>query len=637
MAHNYYCTSCGKALSQETVLIDMQRVLSAVGSFKTLKFRMTLKEVEELIKSGTPAEDNFRSCKITFRKFVECVANENNLGSAQISELTIQDIIDYTSEIDFAPTEQKSTKQHGFFDDDDDEDDAEQPAEEAAAPAEKPKSAAIIALERKSTKVADASFTKSDLKPDLELVRSLFDNESQTYCFKLKAQRMPADDNTSVFLAYTAYVGQGSADYSDAPDARVCPKCGTPLFEHAGLAEHKLITFIGSQKSGKTSTIVSLVDFSRSALTLLDPRNPIWGNNGAFVKADEEIYKHLRNVEVCDLRSPSKRLSEDLDYYHQGISPVKTPLEPGHAYSATFEIKNNVRASSTLLTLTDIPGELLDIRKGTILKTETVTNFPAALACDGMVLCFDAASDPAELTETAIGVSSCANAFQELIAEKKHPGKAVPMMITFNKCADLEEDTPLAMKNIANAVARSYVFRDEKSRMEAAKNFAYEGVRKAMSKKGFLEQAYQSHLRIAPFGHPAPSAADIDLAKQEGRESEVTNRRPDGSIIYPRPRNIQKLMYWILAVSGCIPVDSKYEPKPHAPEPECYMPKGYVFSRIQFRSDVPNKRDGDLQEAAARCYLFENPGTVDRDYVQNFNNWAALSWTRTFGKNNLRE
>ena len=47
MSYSYYCTKCGRRLSQERVLYDMQYLLTEGESihFKTLRFRLDRKSV----------------------------------------------------------------------------------------------------------------------------------------------------------------------------------------------------------------------------------------------------------------------------------------------------------------------------------------------------------------------------------------------------------------------------------------------------------------------------------------------------------------------------------------------------------------------------------------------------------------
>ena len=91
MAYKYYCLNCGKTLSQETVLFDLQHLLieDENTEFNTLRLRLTLGELTALIASGTPVEENYRSCTLPLAQIMGYISNENNLNDPRIAGLTM--------------------------------------------------------------------------------------------------------------------------------------------------------------------------------------------------------------------------------------------------------------------------------------------------------------------------------------------------------------------------------------------------------------------------------------------------------------------------------------------------------------------------------------------------------------------
>ena len=79
MAYNYYCTYCGRELSQDTVFFDMQSVLTGSTSkeneFKILKFLVTKSELEAIVAAGTQEDMGFARCKLTLQLLMNYISN----------------------------------------------------------------------------------------------------------------------------------------------------------------------------------------------------------------------------------------------------------------------------------------------------------------------------------------------------------------------------------------------------------------------------------------------------------------------------------------------------------------------------------------------------------------------------------
>ena len=95
-------------------------------------------------------------------------------------------------------------------------------------------------------------------------------------------------------------------------------------------------------------------------------------------------------------------------------------------------------------------------------------------------------------------------------------------------------------------------------------------------------------------------------------------------------------MRWVLSVSGCIPTEASYALNPAAVP---FKLHDFCISRPQLRNQNPgcdnDKRYGnidDIQEAMARCALFENPGRFDKELVGKHDQKWSLPLVRVQSK-----
>ena len=596
MAYDFYCSYCGKQLNQNTVLFDMQYLLtrSKERTFNILKFRMTQAELKALIASGEPAENGYRSCKLTLTEVMTYISNRNNLKNSVIAQLTMEDISKYLEQ-GFGNTTAAAKDDDPFgFDADEEMEEEEDLSEEIQVPYVTPP--AIQAIEEKDEANKDRAFTKSILRSDFEVLKGLFD-QNETIVFEIKEETDVDNEGQDVLTGYNLNLTVGG--YMDV-DARVCPKCGTKVFNHAGTAQHQAVAFIGYAASGKTSTILALTHYAENYM-ITGFGSDIWDGS--------KVISSVATVEVLD---KSTQLRADLKGYGQGVAPAKTDLQQRtDAYSATFRIKNKAQNRYYLLTLTDLPGELCN-DDGTV-KKETVHNtFPVALSCDAFIACFDTQSINQSgggdgVVDKVMNVCRWADEFQKMRASHNEVKTYAPTMVLFTKCKELEvaQEPPLPKKMLL-PLAQMYSLKDEKRRIEA--NNLYRFVCDQFDQFGQLKKAYHAMMRCSPFGYMAPSEND---------------RRNGAQAHAPTPKNIDVLMNWLLSVVGCIPTEASYAISP-ADVP--YRLDKFCISRPQLRSQNPGngKEIGDVEESMARCALFENPGHFDEGFVANYASKARL-------------
>lgn len=650
MAYPFYCTHCGRQLNQEEVLMDMQSILTGDTKVRLnlLKFRLTMKEFMALYNGGVPVGEGFRNCKLSFEQLLSFMANENNLADPAIKSLTIQELKEYLGKGDLgsvqvesstAPKKKETSPEALIFAglDDEEEDDPffagqeESASAEPIKPAEPKVPAAIQALldsgrkaidETKSTlsagsneAVDDILFVKIRLGDDLEKLYSLF-AEKNSITFGLHLFEEDDNDGKKLLTAYRLRMHKSEFKI----DGRICPHCETAVFEHAGTARHQSVAFIGYRGSGKTSTILALTHYAENAIQgALDPE--IWGTEpgiGSILQA--------QTIGKCE------RLIQDLERYPHGIAPPRTPAgKRDDAYSVTLRIKSRANGGKWhLLTLVDLPGELCKFPspetgelRARIDANNILQQFQIALSADAYVVCFDTAAknDNETVAQKVANTCTWADDFQILRANaNRHKGDSslsVPMMVLFTKCTDLEGDSPVLTPKSApgfTPLKDVYMFRKEQLVIED--NPVYRQVMEQFRHAGNLNQAFHAVLRSSPFGGPAPSEDDL-------------KKDPSLKTVPTSPRNIDKLMRWLLCVSGCIPTEAEYRKFPDEPSAHTTR-EGYCIQPPQNRSRNPIDDD----EALARCALFENPGCHDIKRVDNLGSPAILRLEYKFWKPN---
>jgi hypothetical protein len=185
-----------------------------------------------------------------------------------------------------------------------------------------------------------------------------------------------------------------------------------------------------------------------------------------------------------------------------------------------------------------------------------------------------------------------------------------PVMILYTKCPELEGAGEKTKHSAPiDRIKYSYIFRDERNAI--SKNQVYGAVGQQFENYDNLKNVYISRLRCSPYGFPA-----------------LPNDEAEGRL--PEPSNVDLLMRWILAVTGCIDPEATYYPDHDDPHKTFSVSNNFI-SRAQYRAQVPvgTGNDGDVHEALNRCFLFENPGKVDELLVPNYDNWAELAKIRT--------
>lgn len=623
MAYEFYCTNCASRVNTETVLFDMQELLTGDASKKLqiLKFRMTEQELREFAKTGKQLNNDEYQCTLTLPVLMKFIGGEHNLNVPAAAELTMEQLNEFVNAMGgttAAPVVKDDEEEDLFGSLSLDEPEEEEPEKTTdEQPQEKSWPQAIEDMKLKDTTMDSMEFAEGRLRDDLRLVlQLLIQNDSYTFTLKLLSE----DDDKGGSVLYGMIIGK--PDGRNMPlENRVCPSCGAKIFPHAGTAEHRAVVFIGDQSSGKTSTILALSHYAVNHLQF-DIGSPIW--RGATT---------INGVEEIALLEPALELQKEMANFHRGVAPKKTDVkERDNAYSATFMIKSKAGSKETrrIITLTDLPGELCEWGGG--LKTDKILNeFAVALACDTFVTCFDTttvqqARDGSGESNTVqdkegnwvlrtppmIVNDTClwADKFQTMLMQQSGKKAYVPTMLLFTKCKELEDQQTAASTTakVVNLLQEVYMFKEEQVAIK--KNSLYEFACQKFGSTGNLEQAFHAVMRCSPFGYPAPAANMLELDPSLREKVHL-----------PMPKNIDDLMRWVLMVSGCIPVEAKY--RTTITGNNFYELNNYFIDRTQYRCENPRYTGRNPDEGLARCRLFANPGVHDKETVSKYGNKAA--------------
>lgn len=620
MEHKYFCTYCGRELNQGIVLFDLQHVLTgdAKERFDILSFRLTKEELDKLLNAGTRGDQSYVHYDLTLEEFLKHVSNAHNLNDPVIRGLTMEQITSFLEAMtkkEYGDAFEPSTGGGDEFDDlfggTADTDSRAAPVQEDT-PDDHDWPEPIKALRSKDTTNKSLAETQKMIQHDLKILKKLF-GESGSFHMELLPLEEDDDFRQKVLYGYRSFAGTARRNITvDA--ARMCCYCGRPVFNHAGTAEHRSVAFIGDQKSGKTSTILALAHYVQNAITGAMSQDPIWGGS-----------KGIDTILDAELLSNDERLKADLSKYEDGRPPDKTEKDK-EAYSATFRIKNKAQKDKYyILTLTDLPGELCDPNSGKIDVDNIMNRFPVALACEMFILCFDSTTARGPKANRMVeNACKWGNEFQKIRQEywqnsvsndkKNATGDDcfAPVMILYTKCEELEQvkedEEPKKVSRGVDRIAESYIF--QKERREIEKNEIYSRAGSRFKDYDNLQNVYMARLRCSPFGF-APEV------------------RTDGTTSTPRPIHVDDLMRWILSVACCIDTEATFYPDLSDHQMKKKIP-GNFLERPQYRAQKPagNGKDGDLKEALARCYLFENPGEVDKSLVEVYDNPALLAKAR---------
>lgn len=624
MSFEYYCTNCGRKITQNDVLFDLQYIITRDKNkrLNILKFRMPLNKLTALYNSGVPTEGGFRKITLTLKQFLNIVCDKCNLDdpSGVIAELTMDEILEYTGVGGFSVTEDTDEATEDIFGNSGDApefgsifDETENPHKESERKEDKNLPDAIYALQKQDTTNKDITMTRSLLSEDFKCLQTLF-RENGSYEFQLELLTEKDNNGEAVITGYKLFPAL-YIDGSSAP--RICPgspnrPCDYPVFPFAGTAQHHRVVFFGPQESGKTSLLISLTHYATEGMKIALGEN-LWRNAERITAVKEiSLLNRKDNLEQSGNTSDDvirdRSLHADLDLFIQGIAPGKTDANrSSSAYSATLRLQD-CNGKFHLLTMTDLPGELIHNTSGEIELSDLDTKFPTALSCDAYVVCFDTSKHATIQNQVNVTIDSV-NTLQGLHAKKRGSNAHIPMIVVYTKCAELEQEETLPNPGQLPGgfgVAATHMFCGEWKKIR--EDEAYRYVFEQLNQSEHTKDAFKAALRCSAYGYPAPTQMDVKTGAAHHA---------------PRPLYVDHLMKWILAVCCCIPVEGEFRKTFNS---SCgWSEPNNFFSRLQLRKEKPIS----FAEALARTIMFANPGNIDEKFVQSYGSNLAEMRAKT--------
>lgn len=668
MPFDFSCTHCGKHLTPADVLFEMSSLFlrGDRNSFHYLTMRVLPEELENIMARGELVDgyqDRYECC-LSFSTVIDLMGNQRNLNVPAFQELTLDDVIYFLEnrhkrfvipENDDGPHYSSSSQEYDLPEDlpptasqTDPEDDViaqKQQHEEKMKPFHD-----VLTRQSEEQASVDLSERETRLANDLEQLRASFNNEDGMFRVVIEPIYDPTEDDGSILTGWKSYRISGTGalvPLSRNKDARLCPECLEKIFAGAGTAVHRTVVFIGSHGTGKTSAILAashLLHYCGED----EEESSIW--NGV----------KLYNFRQRDMCSPSRQMIEEFKGYSHALAPAKTDTirvgassEMHKAYSSTFRLVDRYN-TTTLLSLLDAPGEICKETNGTIDEEMIEKHFNIILTSDAYVLCFEHPKGEEERkkrealiqqrkTESGVvsnrtsanpddiaipmppakKVCNWADQIQKMRRKKlKNEGKEagnIPMLLLFTKCPQLESDDELDESQYRPHKSDLYLFPKERQAINEEKSF--QKLIKLLSEHSSMKESYCAQLRCSPYGFQSESKDDRMYLK----DTETIQK----TALRPAPQNVDKLVEWILYVTGTVPVDlssiSLGTSYVIPPENRDLMPyakylhdggREVVLTWNIWKWAKERPYMNVVRVAALRCRLFDNPRPMDRDLVR---------------------
>ncbi len=641
MAFDFTCTNCGKSLTQQKILFDLMDIVAGKEyNFRLLKLRLLERELNELFAAGKLFEEDERSnhkrviCTLSFDAWKKIMEGKHNLNLPGFSKITMDQLKKYAEGVE-SLVKEKSFSKEDYSEDEIRElvkEEKERVAAEKKVLRESDEFKLFFQLVEKSSKATAEVFTEQDVASDFaQLLRFL--SEDGSIKMVLRKVTKPVEiTREALLVGVDAYKESGSSIPMNN-NMRRCPHCGKPLFMWAGTAKQRCIVFIGSQRTGKTSTILAVAHY------LL--------NSGAPTE-EGEIWKGVakKPVSLVSRTDDEGRFEEELNGFTLGYAPRKTvPFEDvkkdettaGRAYSVTLKLTNR-EGHVYYLSMMDIPGEVCNDTKDEVDTTAIDDHFNVVYTSEAYVLCLehpvaryerrmDEATKELKLTgevakayakdnTPAMRVCGWASQIQALRSDRTGTNGYVPMLLLFTKDPNLENSTAAAADCGDNK--NRYIFKDEQAVIQGEDKFNY--LLETLGKMPDLTDAFRASLRCSPYGYKA--------SMKGGENNQI-----------PSPKNVHLVAQWLLYVTACIPVPldayglkgkTYYIDPPDRrsmlPDEKAAGKRMTVFQATQYSASCrfKNTWENIAYIAMSRCILFENVREAERLYSLKKHDWVQL-------------
>lgn len=632
MGYEYYCMECGYTNDAETVLFNMDTLLTQdpKKTLNQLKLRFTEEELCELASGDTDIDD-YVHCSISFEELMNWMAQPDNLNLESLKQLTLEDVKNFLEQLTLEDVKSLviTNNQNDVWnlsavtsDKDDlfshldiresaDEEEEENFSENGGIQETHP---AIQELLQRNTKNTDRSQDEEMLRDEFRMIYNLFQTADNHYHFRLRLYTAVDDQDRELIVGY--FVNENIL----ADNARICRRCKKKIFADAGTAEHRVISFIGRPTAGKTSTILALTHYALYGLC------PMGDTDDVKIWKNFEVNEKLQSITPRLLNRNDSALSNALKWYTYGVAPIKTEAgKREDAYHSTIKFSDSKNKQKMILSLVDLPGELFD--GGEINQEKLYNEFSAPLGSQALIICFDAGGATLKDITDLVQISE---KMQQICQGYRKDNCFIPSMVVFTKA-----DEVLTIQTELDGKI-TYMLKDEDASM--IHDPRYNRIVELFS-DGQLKYGFYAVMRCGAFGQKVPTTKDITDSEQRSsvdnifaivgqnensmngdsyRERVISYAEKIGQTLekmQPCPKKVDTLMQWIMMVSGCIPIETSYTTKNH--EADCKI-EGYYIERRQFRRQNPGNgktNDEDIKESLARSYLFVNQGYWDREVV----------------------
>lgn len=553
-----HCVECGGRVNEDTVLFDMSGLYPQ--GLSVLPLRMTETELRRLQRDGEYIQGRTFQCAMSLGEILSVMADGKNLNDPVAAELTAEQLRDFANG-GTAWESDSGVPQGGL---------------------------------RRILWDCSENGTLDRLRGDaLTLVNNLDDRGNMSFTLELIGEKGPGGGEiiTSVMISRSR-LGKRLME------KRVCPHCKKELFRRAGTAEHKVVTFLGPEGSGKTGVLQALVHYASNHASFIR-NHPVWREA-----------MPVPQLSTMELLSASPELM-DQNRFEQGLAPLSTCTDAGTGgVSVTFRVREKAAsqgaaARETILTLVELPGAVCS-SGGELDRNRIINLYPIVLDSSAVVVCHnvhrsgETVNDKGHAVEDIRNLGTLADQFQNMLVNVGVRG-SIPMLLLFTACPDLEraalQPKPMVFPS---PVQRIYQMSQERGQME--KSPYYKKMIQVFSNSGTINAGFRAEMRCSAFG----------------RLPESGNLLTDGTPVWSQPAavkpvNIDRLMRWVLMVTGCVAI--------HTP----LNVRGRI-SRKQFRMENPLFENNVVPvEAALRCSLFSNPGVHDVYLVESLENKIALA------------
>lgn len=364
-----------------------------------------------------------------------------------------------------------------------------------------------------------------------------------------------------------------------------CPKCGKPILLNTGIYPHVLVGLLGTQRAGKTTTILALLnEISRN-----------FRNCGIM----------YNNTVLCD--ASYRNVQRDKMLFQRGYPPMKTNKDGTNAFNASMLLESADTHQKKIVTFADIAGEKCYNIDTDNVDLDALRSFPLINSCDVYLLC-------SSIDRTQYGSSNDDNLYlppnailniaMGIYGTLRNPRKVPPLCVVLTK-ADV---TPNGnYQGSAGNPFNQIVPKSMYEYMTQYKNLAMiydtvgtQDIREPLewcctTYDQMRERTYVSMMSCSALGRNATS--------YEGAMENI-RMAPEGPFT---PIGITQLLKWVLQTVGLCPTEDPVTGRNY-----CF-PK--VPSYIEDYVEEPNGTAYTIAEGGPRCAVipkvFINPTDAD--------------------------